>query len=1198
MFAPWAALLVELLVECVVKSTLLIAVVGAVLWALRVTDANIRHRTWTVVLLTMLALPALGWMLPAIEVPGWLSLPNSEIAPIEETHLPIGASVPTVPGQMSPQVTHSLPAAAGPTAASTLPVTEGRAARVKSPVVVEPSAVPVDEPSVSWQTVVAAVYLAVAAVLFVRLGVGMALTWRMVRRGQPLSHKDHCAFGDHGAFERGLRIVESADVCTPATVGMWRPVILLPSDWRSWSDSAIELAIAHERSHVRRRDTLTTLLANGNVAAYWFHPLAWGLRRKLADLAEQVCDDEVLRTHGDRACYAETLLTMASRLVGQERVSPLLVPMARQAQVESRIEAVIDARRPLCRRLGWQGLAMLLAIAVPLVTSIAALQPAGTAVAEEDEASPSASRQRERPENTASATGQHSEENAEGAAPGGIIAGHVVSDADGSAIRGAEVRLTGWNENRNHYDQKTVVSDDQGEFRFDELPEGNLQVIALKENLASRTERYHGLKVKPGDEALELRMKPVPALRVKVVDKATQKPLAGAMVRLTWTDGVRDHTAGDNGEVLIRGLTPELWTIEVFADGYAEREEAIQLNGTETTTVTAALEPGFALEGVVVDEEQQPLAGVGISVFPRDSSGGQIEYLTTDTAGKYRFGHLPLAGLQLNLSKNSFADQRIEVAPQVEAGKTQRLDVTLSPRRDGGFVMGTVIDSEGRAVAGAKVINVGRSSRDLRETTTDAEGRFRLNEAFQGVEGYMLVVKSTGHAPGIAAFSPGTREEPTKIEVVLKPGHRLRGRVVDEQGKPLAGIYVGYDGTVGFGEMGDGGYVVTEADGRFQFDSLPGGIRFDIRSYNTAGQFSALHEHKLPLDRDEEVVVTLPAEGVIRGRVMDAVTDKPLPTFVARVTFSPDRTNDDPSGSLFGPRATGEGETFSSPQGEFRMGSFTQGMPLQVTIEADGYERAVMRRVIARRESEAEPVEFRLQPIEQSELLTFAGQVVDQAGQGIGGVELRLIVSRERRAIPRNEFPFNWQMVRMGQLRDAAQVKQFLTETSDPTGWFTFKNVLAGPDIEIAYWGSGVSQDRLRSLERIDEAGRQNLRIEITSTGTVMGKFDRKRFPEVDDVVLSGNGDFFYGRLNANDKTYRIENVPPGNYELQLYRQVLVPGKRFRETEVLHREWVEVKSGETKVVDMGATKEEKAERGETTNGTNSTNPSSRQRERP
>src|SRR5690606_5634605 len=102
---------------------------------------------------------------------------------------------------------------------------------------------------------------------------------------------------------------------------------------RTWNTDTLKLAIAHETFHVRRRDAFVALVANVNVALHWLNPLAWFLRWRLADLAERVCDDEVLRTHGDHAEYAQALLAMASRLTKGERVSPLVVPMARKAQV-------------------------------------------------------------------------------------------------------------------------------------------------------------------------------------------------------------------------------------------------------------------------------------------------------------------------------------------------------------------------------------------------------------------------------------------------------------------------------------------------------------------------------------------------------------------------------------------------------------------------------------------------------------------------------------------------------------------------------------------------------------------------------------------------------------------------------------------------------------------------------------------------
>ena len=49
--------------------------------------------------------------------------------------------------------------------------------------------------------------------------------------------------------------------------------VLLPADWRTWSDGRREMVLAHELAHVRRRDFLAGLLAEFAVCLFWFHPL-------------------------------------------------------------------------------------------------------------------------------------------------------------------------------------------------------------------------------------------------------------------------------------------------------------------------------------------------------------------------------------------------------------------------------------------------------------------------------------------------------------------------------------------------------------------------------------------------------------------------------------------------------------------------------------------------------------------------------------------------------------------------------------------------------------------------------------------------------------------------------------------------------------------------------------------------------------
>jgi hypothetical protein len=57
------------------------------------------------------------------------------------------------------------------------------------------------------------------------------------------------------------RAVESEFISVPVTMGALRSVILLPADWREWDDAKLDAVVAHEVSHVARRDAFTQRLA-------------------------------------------------------------------------------------------------------------------------------------------------------------------------------------------------------------------------------------------------------------------------------------------------------------------------------------------------------------------------------------------------------------------------------------------------------------------------------------------------------------------------------------------------------------------------------------------------------------------------------------------------------------------------------------------------------------------------------------------------------------------------------------------------------------------------------------------------------------------------------------------------------------------------------------------------------------------------
>jgi beta-lactamase regulating signal transducer with metallopeptidase domain len=109
-----------------------------------------------------------------------------------------------------------------------------------------------------------------------------------------------------------LRSLDPA--CGPATVGAWRPCIVLPADFESrYGEAERRLILSHEACHARRGDGGWMLCAQLVVAACWFHPLAWWALRALRRDQELACDAAVLRDHrGERGTYARAMLKTQS----------------------------------------------------------------------------------------------------------------------------------------------------------------------------------------------------------------------------------------------------------------------------------------------------------------------------------------------------------------------------------------------------------------------------------------------------------------------------------------------------------------------------------------------------------------------------------------------------------------------------------------------------------------------------------------------------------------------------------------------------------------------------------------------------------------------------------------------------------------------------------------------------------------------
>jgi beta-lactamase regulating signal transducer with metallopeptidase domain len=82
----------------------------------------------------------------------------------------------------------------------------------------------------------------------------------------------------------GLQIRATSELFEPSVVGWWHPMLLMPAGLEDHlTGSQLRAVVAHETTHIRRRDNITAAIHMLAEALFWFHPLVWWIGARLAD---------------------------------------------------------------------------------------------------------------------------------------------------------------------------------------------------------------------------------------------------------------------------------------------------------------------------------------------------------------------------------------------------------------------------------------------------------------------------------------------------------------------------------------------------------------------------------------------------------------------------------------------------------------------------------------------------------------------------------------------------------------------------------------------------------------------------------------------------------------------------------------------------------------------------------------------------
>ncbi len=957
-----------------------------------------------------------------------------------------------------------------------------------------------------------------------RFIVGVIRLRRIERTARPI--KNHLWQDAALAIQKecGLSRLElrSTDLLSTPIIGNGpAPTILIPSKLLSEVDRpAAEQILMHEAKHLRRLDHRFNLLLQLSGIFLWTNPLYFWMRRRIRWLREVICDASVLERF-DSIVYAETLFKLVS-ISGEKHTDCAVAMAVPRSWVGRRIHHLLEQSSTT----SFAPVSMRFRCSVAIAIAFFILSIGFVRFAVSD----------------AKAFAGASQESGKASKVDESELRGQITLSDGKPAGKAEVYLL-----KNVKDSRIlpteplhVTADDQGKYAFQAVPHGSYTLWAETKSETSAEGFLKGEKVELSSAKHEQNLKLHVGCnyRVQVVSKEDQKPVQGAKITFGWTDIRRTYSTDEQGMVTIGGLAPNEWYFVVRKSGFGVTYRKLPKQPLAVTTeLKFELDKGTQLQGIIEDQAGTPIPKVKIYANnPSESMTPGYGEAVTDDKGRFKIDSVPV-GVSIHLSASADAyesnSQQFLIPVSVEEHQV-RLVLQKTPY--GGDCRLIVMDEEGTPIAKAQIENMGNSSNLIRSAETDEEGKAIVKNILSSFRGKSAFVRAPGYVTQEVQLVVGTMDEPGEMEVVLQKGQTIEGRIVAPDGKPGAGLRVYYNR--GEQPWTTGGRVDSDQQGRFRIDGLPEQSTFTIY---TTSPYAPINNIVLPVGTDEEVIVELEYEAVIKVRAFDEKTGEPIPEYNVRVNFSPDRRPGDP---VMGLRTdlSNPGTEIMGEVKEFRLGHLPVGFPLQVTVSAPGYEKAVLTRVEAAVESEFELIAVKLKKEDMRQYQVVAGKLLDPNGKPVSGQTVRLVSAKASPLAMQWDF-YRFYLIQSGQIQQDGNCIDFLTTTTNEKGEFHFPRVKKTGWIELFHFGGKIANGRYpiegpdgsEKLDQLELVGEFNGRVSVSVEFEDESPVDSVNI-EATNWSDNMNGVFFMESLRITKDAPKVifENIPPGEYLVQL----------------------------------------------------------------
>lgn len=356
------------------------------------------------------------------------------------------------------------------------------------------------------------------------------------------------------------------------------------------------------------------------------------------------------------------------------------------------------------------------------------------------------------------------------------------------------------------------------------------------------------------------------------------------------------------GKYLVKGLSKSTYTVSAQprsgSELAGETKKGVFVDYGQIVTVNFTLKEGGKLTGRITDETGKGVASASVDVWKASGYYGQpgkltgqkenttpagpqkssYGYTSTDEQGYYTVYGLETGSYTVSVSPESYWDERLGKSVEsdlaresvdnvpITLGKTTTLDITLEKA---GKIAGKITDENNKPVSDVSIYAYTEDYKywgyDWIEGTAST---YEMTQLHQGTYTVTVVAEKEGSefVPEIVKSVVVTSEKTTELNITMKKGGKISGKITDAYGNAVADVSISaWTEDVYYGY----GYADTNYNGYYTIKGLPSGS-YNVEAYPpTKSDLAGQRVRGVIVETGQTTTLdfVLPEAGIITGQV-------------------------------------------------------------------------------------------------------------------------------------------------------------------------------------------------------------------------------------------------------------------------------------------------------------------------------------------